>query len=58
MVKRTHYRITIDVTSKDGAKPDVRTIGGDVVFVALVEGQNASWVVKKILPRKRARKVT
>lgn len=38
-----------------GSRPDVRTLCGDTVFVAMKEGQAATWTIKRE-KRKKERK--
>lgn len=45
-----HYRVTINVQSREGSPPKVRTLCGDTVFVNLAEGQTAAWAVKRTDP--------
>lgn len=48
MKTKDTYIITLTVKTPKGLKPDLRTIGGDTVFLALVEGQSARYTMKKI----------
>lgn len=53
MVKKAQkYEIVVKVHSRTGERPLVRTIGGDTVFISLVDGQTATWSVKRVKPVK------
>lgn len=41
------YVVVIKVKSRTGARPIVRTLGGNTVFCALTEGMTASWTLKR-----------
>ena len=42
------YIITIEVESEDDTQPKVKTLGGDVIFIALTEGQYAEWEIREV----------
>jgi len=46
--KTRKFVVTIVVTSRGGERPVVRTLGGDTVFVSLIEGQTADWKIVKM----------
>lgn len=51
------FRIVIDVQGKAGLFPDIRTICGDVIYLALREGETATYRVHHVRgPRKAARR--
>lgn len=52
-----HYVLTIKLRSESGKRPEVRTLGGDTIFVALDEGMTASWVIVKPKLRQKPRQI-
>lgn len=42
-----HYIITIKVRSSERKRPDVRTLCGDTVFLALRPTEKATWTVHR-----------
>jgi hypothetical protein len=52
---RRDYVIVVKVRSDNGDAPVVRTLGGDTVFISLVDGQTAKWTIKQV-PKKRQNK--
>lgn len=42
------YEVVIRVRSQTGAKPVVKTIGGDTIFCYLEEGMTATWKTKRV----------
>ncbi len=45
--KSRHYVVTVKVISRLGTKPIARVLGYDTVFVALTEGQTATFTTKR-----------
>ena len=41
------YTVIIKIESENNTKPEVVTLGGDTVFVALTKGQRATWKIKE-----------
>jgi hypothetical protein len=46
--KAKRWVVTVRVSSAFGNRPVVRTLGGDTVFISLLEGQTATWTLKTV----------